>query len=355
MMKSRRWNRQVMMMGYDHISPWMQESEELPVEMSARVRLARNVSHLPFPYMMKGNEAIAPVLEKLEETLTDYRRVEMAGLQFEDKALLVEKHLVSPLFTKQGLLSYINEDESVSIMVNEEDHLRIQAMGVGLPMMDLYRKADAIDDMLESEVDYAFDEKYGYLTACPTNVGTGLRASVMLHLPALTFGSRIQPLSANLSRFGFTLRGIYGEGSVPLGHIYQLSNQLTLGQTEEEIINNLDELKERIVEEEMEMRSWLESEHLLEVKDSVYRSYGLLKHAYRMPLKEAAKCLSDLKLGTDLSLIELEGFQFQKWIQLIQPAFVKMRLNEKDIEITSLEHAVEEERAALMRQLLGGE
>ncbi len=128
--------------------------------------------------------------------------------KFEDKALLVEKHLVSPMFTKQGLLSYISEDESVSIMVNEEDHLRIQTMGVGLRMMDLYRKADAIDE-------YA----------------------------------------GNLSRFGFTLRGIYGEGSVPLGHIYQLSNQLTLGQTEEEIINNLDELKERIVEEEMEMRS----------------------------------------------------------------------------------------------------
>ncbi|MFC3419205.1 hypothetical protein ACFOLA_06895 [Salinicoccus hispanicus] len=342
-------------MEYSHISPWMHNVEELPVEMSTRVRLARNISNLPFPHMMNDDAQLKPVLDRLDDTLTGYRRIQMDTLQFEDKALMVEKHLISPLFTKRGLLSYINEEESISIMVNEEDHLRIQTMGVGMSLMSLYNKANEIDDEIESEVGYAFDDQYGYLTACPTNIGTGLRASVMLHLPAMTFGSRIQTLAANLSRFGFTLRGIYGEGSIPLGHIYQLSNQLTLGQTEEEIISNLDELKERIVEEEIEMRSQFKSEHLIEVKDSVYRSYGILKHAFKLPLKEAAKCLSDIKLGIDLELIEHEDFQFQKWIQLIQPAFIKMRLNEQNKEIASLERAVEEERAALMRQLLGGE
>ncbi|GAB3055690.1 hypothetical protein ACFOU0_01970 [Salinicoccus sesuvii] len=342
-------------MEHSHISPWVQNAAELPVEMSTRVRLARNISNLPFPHMMDDVTQIEPVLSRLDDVLTGYRRVQMDALQFEDKALLVEKHLISPLFTKRGLISYIDEAESVSIMINEEDHLRIQTMGAGIPLMSLYNKANEIDDEIESEVGYAFDDQYGYLTACPTNIGTGLRASVMLHLPAMTFGNRIQTLAANLSRFGFTLRGIYGEGSIPLGHIYQLSNQLTLGQNETEIISNLDELKQRIVEEEIEMRSQFKSEHPIEVKDSVYRSYGILKHAYKLPLKEAAKCLSDIKLGIDLELIEHEAFQFQKWIQLIQPAFIKMRLNEQNTEIASLERAVEEERATLMRQLLGGE
>ena len=341
-------------MAQNNVSPWIEESAELPVEMSARVRLARNVRHIPFPHMVRDDDALDAVLEKLSTAFDDYQKVSMNMLKFEDKALLVEKHLISPLFTRQGLHSFINENESVSIMINEEDHIRIQTMGAGVPTHELYKEAAKIDESLEDVVDYAFDEHFGYLTACPTNVGTGMRASVMLHLPALTLGRKIERLSGNLNRFGFTLRGIYGEGSVPLGHIYQLSNQLTLGQAEEEIIQNLDELKSQIIEEELEMRSRLESEHLLEVKDSVSRSYGLLKHAYKMSLKEAAKCLSDVKLGIDLGVLEHDGFKFQKWIQLIQPDFLKMRLNEQHKHYTSLEQAVDEERATLLRELTGG-
>ncbi|MFB9861161.1 hypothetical protein ACFPFV_05805 [Salinicoccus siamensis] len=343
------------MMEYKNISPWMHDVKEQPVEMSTRIRLARNIDHIPYPHMMQNSSGIEQIVERLDGVLEGYDQKDMADLKFEDKALLVEKHLVSPLFTKQGVKNYTNEDESISVMVNEEDHLRIQAMGSGQHMMDIYRKANDIDDRIEHELDYAFDERYGYLTACPTNVGTGLRASVMLHLPALTSSKRIQRMAGNLSRFGFVLRGIYGEGSVPLGHIYQLSNQLTLGQTEDEIITTLDELKQRIIEEEIEMRSWLEDEHLLDVKDAVHRSLGLLGHAYKLSLNEAAKCLSDIKFGIDLDLIELPHFHFQKWIQLIQPAFIKMRLNDKEGTYTSLEQAVEEERATMMRYLIGGE
>ncbi|WP_411842958.1 hypothetical protein [Salinicoccus sp. HZC-1] len=341
-------------MTQNNVSPWIENAVESPVEMSARIRLARNIKHIPFPHMVRDEDALDSVLDKLSTVFEDYQKVPMNMLKFEDKALLVEKHLISPLFTRQGLHSYINEDESVSIMINEEDHIRIQTMGAGIPIQDLYKEAEEIDESLEDVVDYAFDEKFGYLTACPTNVGTGMRASIMLHLPALSLGSKIERLAGNLNRFGFTLRGIYGEGSVPLGHIYQLSNQLTLGQTEEEIIHNLAQLKSQIIEEELEMRSRLQSEHLLDVKDSVYRSYGILKHAYKMSLKETAKCLSDVKLGIDLEILEYDDFKFQKWIQLIQPAFLKMRLNAQRKDYTSLEQAVDEERATLMRELLGG-
>lgn len=227
-------------------------------------------------------------------------------------------------------------------------------MGAELSLDELYEKASALDDRLESRLDYAFDDKYGFLTACPTNVGTGLRASVMLHLPALSLGNRIQRVSNNLNRFGFTLRGIYGEGSVPLGHIYQLSNQLTLGQSEEDIIKSLNELKTRIIEEEIEMRSIMHSDHLIKAKDSIFRSYGILKHAYTISLKEAANHLSNVKLGVDLGFLPENTIRFQELVQLIQPAFIKMRLNSLDKEYVSLERAVAEERATLLRKQIGG-
>ncbi len=335
------------------ISPWVSQAKEIPVEMSSRIRLARNVRELPFPHMLK-EEDMTHVIETLNDTLSDFKQVDLEELKFEDKALLVEKHLISPLFTERGRLSYINDDESVSIMVNEEDHIRIQAMGAELSLDELYENASALDDRLESRLDYAFDDKYGFLTACPTNVGTGLRASVMLHLPALSLGNRIQRISNNLNRFGFTLRGIYGEGSVPLGHIYQLSNQLTLGQSEKDIIKSLNELKTRIIEEEIEMRSIMNNEHLIKAKDSIFRSYGILKYAYTISLKEAANHLSNIKLGLDLGLLPENTIRFQELVQLIQPAFIKMRLNSLNKEYVSLESAVAEERATLLREQIGG-
>nr|WP_250130301.1 hypothetical protein [Jeotgalicoccus sp. WY2] len=199
-------------------------------------------------------------------------------------------------------------------------------------------------------MEYAFDEQYGYLTACPTNIGTGMRASVMLHLPALTATNKIQRFHNNLTRFGFTLRGIYGEGSEPLGSVYQLSNQVTLGFEESVIINNLTELKNRLIEEERMARQHLLT---LDTKDAVNRSLGILQHAYKLSLKEASMHLSNVKLGIDLSYIEFPDFNFQEWFQLIQPAFVKERINiEEDYD--SPGGAAESARASLMRELLGG-
>lgn len=336
------------------LSPWLTSTGEKEIEMSSRIRLARNIKNLPFPHMLNSMESAEEISGTLSTALKDYNNLPMAQLKLEEKALLVEKHLISPLFTKQGYSSFINNDESISVMVNEEDHLRIQVMGGDGLLQELYEKASAVDEILEKEFKYAFDEQYGFLTACPTNVGTGLRASVMLHLPALSMNKKINRFQSNLNRFGFALRGIYGEGSMPLGHIYQLSNQLTLGQAEEEIIDNLEELKQRIIEEEEEMRRHLIDRYLLQTQDTVNRSYGILKHAYTLTLKEAAMHLSNIKLGVDLKLLELDHFKFQEWIQFIQPAFIKMRLNELSKDYTSLERAVEEERATLMRKRLGG-
>lgn len=338
----------------NYLSPWMTNIEDGAIEMSSRIRLARNIKDVPFPHILQDLSRIEELEDTIGGVLIDYKNISIPQSAMEDKALLVEKHLVSPLFTKRGYSSFINEDESVSILLNEEDHLRVQVMGSGIPMGDLYEKAAMIDDMLEEEIDYAYDEQYGFLTACPTNVGTGMRASVMLHLPALSINKKINRFQSNLNRFGFALRGIYGEGSMPLGHIYQLSNQLTLGQTEEEIVENLEELKYRIMEEEQDMRQNLLDYHLLQTKDTVNRSFGILKHAYTLTLKEAAMHLSNIKLGVDLDLIKQDGFKFQEWIQLIQPAFIKMRLNDLNKEYISLESAVEEERATLMRERLGG-
>lgn len=337
----------------NHLSPWLLNAAETDIVMSSRIRLARNLQGLPFPNRLTEMDYAEELNGRLKGVLEGYNNTALEGLPFEDKALMVEKHLISPLFIKNGYSTFINKDESVSIMVNEEDHLRIQVMGAETPLHELYQTADKVDDMLESSLNYAFDEQYGFLTACPTNVGTGLRASVMLHLPALSLNNQINRFQSNLNRFGFALRGIYGEGSMPLGHVYQLSNQLTLGQTEAEIIDNLEELKDRIIEEEQEMRRQLTAHRPLQTKDTVSRSLGILKYAYTLTSKEAAMHLSNIKLGMDLGFLNID-FKFQEWVQLIQPAFIKKRLNDLNKEYTVLEKAVDEERAALLRERLGG-
>lgn len=320
------------------------------IEMSSRIRIARNIKGVPFTHLLEDDEDLNALEGLVAKILPEYDLTMLTDLSAVERALLVEKHLVSPHFAKNGRRVFMNDEEDVSIMLGEEDHIRIQTLGSGASLEDLYDKASALDDKLEAKIEYAFDEQYGYLTACPTNIGTGLRASVMLHLPALTATQKIQRYHNNLTRFGFTLRGIYGEGSEPLGSVYQLSNQVTLGFEESVIINNLSELKVRLIEEERAARQRLMT---LDTVDAVNRSLGILQHAYKLSLKEAAMHLSNVKLGIDLSYIELEDFNFQERFQLIQPAFVKKRLN-KDEDHDTPEGSAESARAALMRELLGG-
>lgn len=331
-------------------SMWIHNAVNTEIEMSSRIRLARNIKGVPFTHMLEDDEDLEALEGLVSKILPDYSLTTLKALAVLDRALLVEKHLISPNFAKYGNGVFINDDEDVSIMLGEEDHLRIQALGTNISLQALYEKANAIDDTLEKKIEYAFDEQYGYLTACPTNIGTGMRASVMLHLPALTATNKIQRFHNNLTRFGFTLRGIYGEGSEPLGSVYQLSNQVTLGFEEVVIINNLSELKNRLIEEERMAR-----EHLMTIdtQDAVNRSLGILGHAYKLSLKEASMHLSNVKLGIDLSYIEYDDFNFQEWFQLIQPAFIKDRIN-KEENYDSPGDAAEITRASLMRELLGG-
>lgn len=332
-----------------YTSTWIRDAVNTEIEMSSRIRLARNIKGVPFTHMLDDDEDLEALGGLVSKMLPGYSLTSLDGLSVQDRALLVEKHLISPNFAKRGTRVFINGDEDISIMLGEEDHIRIQALGTNTTLEALYDKAGAVDDTLEEKIEYAFDEQYGYLTACPTNIGTGMRASVMLHLPALAATNKIQRFHNNLTRFGFTLRGIYGEGSEPLGSVYQLSNQVTLGFEERVIINNLSELKNRLIEEERMARQHLMT---LDTLDAVNRSLGILQHAYKLSLKEASMHLSNVKLGLDLSYIELENFNFQEWFQLIQPAFVKERVNTEEYDSPGI--AAESARAALMRELLGG-
>lgn len=331
-------------------STWIQNGMNLDIEMSSRIRLARNIKGVPFTHLLEDDEDLGAIERIVAKTLPDYNLTTLAELSVLERSLLVEKNLISPHFAKYGNQVFTSDEEDVAIMLGEEDHIRIQTLGTGVDLDTLYEKASALDDQLETKIEYAFDEQYGYLTACPTNIGTGLRASVMLHLPALTLMNKIGRFHNNLTRFGFTLRGIYGEGSEPLGSVYQLSNQVTLGFEESVILNNLNALKTRLIEEERTARKRLMT---LETKDAVNRSFGTLKYAYKLSLKEAAMHLSNVKLGVDLSYIELDDFNFQEWFQLIQPAFVRGRLNTEE-HYDSHELKIESARATVTRELLGG-
>ena len=332
-------------------SSWLLNAKNTEIEMSSRIRLARNIKGVPFTHMLEDDEDIEVISKLVAKSLPDLKYLDLSNYNLEDRALLVEKHLISPRFAKSGQHVLLNSDENLSIMVGEEDHLRLQVLSMNDSLETLYEKASAIDDTLENKLEYAFDEQYGYLTACPSNVGTGLRASVMLHLPALTALKRIQGFHHNLTRFGYTLRGIYGEGSEPLGSVYQLSNQVTLGFNEIDIIDNLNDLKNRLVEEERIAREHLKT---LDTCDAVNRSFGILQYAYKLNLKEAARHLSNVKLGIDIGYIDIDNFNFQEWFQLIQPAFINGYMNnKKDENRPMMTH--ESARASLTRELLGGE
>ncbi|AWB46167.1 protein arginine kinase [Paenibacillus sp. CAA11] len=320
------------------LSDWMRSNgNESEIVISSRVRIARNILHHPFP-MLATNQHLEEVLNQLREVLKDERLKEygtlhtilLSDLGELDKKVLVEKHLISPNLaddSRNGAV-FISEDESLSIMVNEEDHLRIQCLYPGFQVQEAWERATAIDDIFEAHVDYAFDDKRGYLTSCPTNVGTGLRASVMMHLPALVLTKQINRILSAVSQVGLTVRGIYGEGSEAVGNLFQISNQITLGQSEEEIIDNLRSVVLQIIGHEKSARERLLAESRLRMTDRVMRSYGILSHAAIMDSKEAAQRLSDVRLGIDLGLIEgLSSQEMNELTVLTQPGFLQKRFS----------------------------
>lgn len=280
------------------------------VIISSRVRLARNLSNYCFPDRItkeKSNQLIDEIKNAFLsiENSTNFNDINMNNVLQMDKIAMMERHIISPLFMdiKRPTRLILSKDESISIMINEEDHVRIQSMKSGMNLISALENANKVDDLLEKKLSYAFDYKLGYLTACPTNIGTGLRASYMIHVPALEKTGQLKLLLEAVGKFGLTVRGIYGEGSEAQGSVFQISNQVTLGANEEEIINNLTTLTKQILEQELIVRDKYLNERKIEFEDLVYRSYGILSNARVISSKEAMTLLSDIKLGFELGIL----------------------------------------------------
>lgn len=317
---------------------WYKEAaKNSDVVISSRVRFARNLKKYPFSIKLndqQANQLVQEVKEagKVFETQTDkrYNSCNVNVLSEIDKTAMVERHVISPLLVEKeqstGLI--LSEDEKISIMINEEDHLRIQSVTGGMNIGEAYKTANLIDDITNELFDYAFSEKYGYLTSCPTNVGTGMRASYMVFLPALTLAGRITKLAEELGKYGVALRGTYGESSKSFGSIYQISNQKTLGSTETEIIEKLNGIVEQVMRQERRQREYLLINSFDEMEDKVYRSYGILKYAKQVSSDDAMTLLAQLKLGIDMELIHVgQNYNMHELMMEIQPGNLQYQLD----------------------------
>jgi len=331
------------------------------IAVSCRIRIARNLQGYPFPHLLNREQAgeiiniVQPVLEgeSMQELAGKFEVTRMSELSPVERQILVEKHLISPdlLQNHEAKAVALRDDEVISVMINEEDHLRIQCLLPGLQLKKAWSLVDRVDDGLEKTIVYAFSEQYGYLTACPTNAGTGLRASVMLHLPGLVLLDQVRGIFANISKLGFAVRGLYGEGTEALGNLFQISNQVTMGHTEEDIINSLGSVAGQLIFQEREARKLLLRERREQLQDRVGRSYGILKHARIISSEESMRRLSDLKMGIDLGLTD--GADPGRLIELMimtRPAFL---LQEQPGELTPRQRDVL--RADLIRKSLNQE
>ena len=278
------------------------------IVVSSRVRLARNLRNFPFPGWAKKAdrtailESIKPAVEGLPEML-DATSLFSQDLSALEKQVLVERHLISREHAAKGLGSavVVNKKQTLSIMINEEDHLRMQAIRSGLQLKNAFKLIDKVDTELSEKLDFAFSNQLGFLTACPTNVGTGMRASAMMHLPALVLSEQINQVIQAVNKVGLAVRGLYGEGTEALGNLFQISNQITLGEEEGESISRLNKVIEQIIHHEQNARQSLLQKKPVTLFDNIGRAYGILRYAHSMASKEALNLLSYLKLGTDLA------------------------------------------------------
>jgi len=303
------------------------------VAVSTRVRLARNLRRAVFPARANLSQKEAVVKEVRAALMNsnsvlsrEFRFLPLGELSPQAAASLAERHIVSPEFIadRQGKAVLVSEDESVSIMINEEDHLRIQVLREGLALKEAAETADRIDTLLGETLDFAYDKDFGYLTQCPTNLGTGMRASLMLHLPGLSGSGSMARVAANLSKLGLTLRGAFGEGSKAVGEMYQLSNQITLGLSENQAIENLSAIAGQLMGEEKRFREAMCQE--AGWQDRISRAAGVLKSARLMSGSEAAEQLSLVRLGLAEGMLEgLEIGEVNGLMVQSQPATLMAR------------------------------
>ncbi len=338
---------------------WMDGSgPESDVMISSRVRLARNLKRYPFPHMMAKSTADALLADVTRATVAlnqgggwgSFEIINMESVPALDRQVLVEKHLMSPQHAQDpaGKAVILRSDEAVSIMVNEEDHLRIQCVFSGLQVQQAFVQASGIDDVLESSLEYAFSPQHGYLTACPTNVGTGLRASVMVHLPALVATNQAGKVLSAIQKLGVAVRGLYGEGTEAGGNMFQVSNQITLGQSEAEVINNLVGISGQITDQERRARALLVAQAREQLEDRVWRAYGILRTARILSSEEALKLWSEVRLGTETGLIRgLSRKVINELLVVTRPAFLQ---HLEGREMSPAERDVK--RAALVRDRL---
>ncbi len=293
---------------------WLSGGTWHPIVISSRVRLARNLAKLPFPGWAKKSERVR-ILEEIKPEVDTLPAIkegfseQLNELSATEKQVLVERHLISREHAAKGMGSavVINPSQSISIMINEEDHLRMQAITCGLELEKTFQMIDEIDTALEAQLDFAFDEELGYLTACPTNVGTGMRASAMVHLPGLVLGEQINQVVNSVNKIGLAVRGLYGEGTEAMGNLFQVSNQTTLGEKEDQIIGRLHKVIETLIQRETQARDNLLATKRTTLMDQIGRAYGILTHAYSISSKEALNLVSVLRLGIDLGFFPEEG------------------------------------------------
>lgn len=319
--------------------------------VSTRVRLARNLGDYPFPIRLsseKAEEIVRKVDDALRDSGTKFHRIDLNSVSGAMRVALLERHLISPDFVsaKDGRAVFLSDDNTVSIMVNEEDHIRLQVIKDGFALDEAYAEADRLDDVLSRKLSFAFHERLGYLTQCPTNLGTGMRASVMLHLPALEMTGAVHNIGANLSKLGLTMRGLYGESTKPAGAFFQLSNQVTLGITEKAAIANLSNITTQLISQEMKTRDRTLSR--IEVEDKIARALGVLKTALVIDHSEAMELLSLVRLGVSAKkLSTLSTDSIDRLIVEVQPASIMTKYGE---DMTPSERDIK--RAEMIRERL---
>ncbi len=322
------------------MSNWYNENQN-NIVVSTRVRLARNLDSLPFPRRM-SNAQRKQLKELVKTAVNDsntpfsktLKYIDMNTVPQNEVIAMVERHVISPEFakSKQDRAIILSDDESISIMIGEEDHIRIQVILPGLCLEKAYDLAEKIDTLLYDSLHFAFDKELGFLTECPTNLGTGLRASVMLHLPVCEAQNEIERLSSTVSKIGFCVRGIFGEGTKPQGSFYQISNQITLGLSEKNAIENLKIITNQIIEKEVALRNSLEK---IKVEDMCYRALGTLKNARILQSNEMISLLSKIKLGIDMGIITEEINTISLFVNaspyMLMKKYGEMEPTERDI------------------------
>ena len=319
------------------------KNNESDIVISTRIRLARNLDNVPFPNALSDKKR---VIEDIKSAITNSNSTLSKELDYTDldatapakKEQLASEHLISPQMLQGNAKGvFISKDKTMSIMLMEEDHIRLQVIMNGNKLREAYDTASKIDDVMEENLTYAFDEELGYLTACPTNAGTGLRASLMMHLPALTMTKSINRVVNNASSLGIAVRGLYGEGTRADGNLYQISNQVTMGISEEQIIEKLQNIAKQIIEMEEKARELLKEKSGAELSDKLWRSYGTLKYARKISSGEAMSLLSDVLLGQNMGIITDKGqICIPECMVLISPAFIsngkELNAEQRDIE-----------------------